>query len=401
MDVPWFLQQLGLPPGSDERAIKRAYAQRLKKIDTSTDIEGFTRLREAYEAALQSLNGDATQDAPKHDGAPAHAPILTPSQATSGTPPSEAWQALATMQQAIADGTSAGTALAEALGPLRQGHLQWPAAFELLLIDSLAQGTMPAPRAVFNAARDTFEWMDMTHLVQLGPRGRWLHGVMLEERVWSQDVARWQGAGWFERLTRGDDDLPDADMAAQWPRVLRLLQQYPNLLPLMVGRPALEQWQQAFAALPALQRDLAEGHAGAAMPMSPAEFRRTRPPRGRSRAMSLNAALVIAFLAARPLAELMMGGHSSPATPVPALLTESTPAPSPSQRALLAATPPVADALRCRQVESLVHASDWVAPRTPSQTQRLAQFIRQCVQTHRWPHWRMADPRLAQLGVML
>lgn len=400
MDVPWFLQQLGLPPGADERAIKRAYAQRLKKIDMATDIEGFAHLRKAYEAALQSLTGDATHDAAEREDAPVREPSPTtpPGHATAGTPPDQVRLALARLQQTIADGTPAVTALAEALGPLRQGRLEWPAAFELLLIDSLAHGTMPAPKTVFDAARDAFEWMDMTHLIQLGPRGRWLHGVIHEERTWSQDTARWQGAGWFERLTRGDDDPPGPDMAAQWPHVLRLLQQYPNLLPLMVGRPALEQWQRAFAALPALQRDLAEGHAGVTMPMSPAEFRRTRPPRERSRLMSLNAALVIAFLAARPLAGLV-GGHSSSAPPIPVLST--APAPSPSQRALSAATPPVADALRCQQVESLVHAPNWAAPRTPEQNRQLAQFIRQCVQTHRWPHWRMADPRLAQLGVTL
>lgn len=45
--------ELGIAPCSDVRAVKRAYAARLKQIDPDTDIAGFTRLREAFEAARQ------------------------------------------------------------------------------------------------------------------------------------------------------------------------------------------------------------------------------------------------------------------------------------------------------------------------------------------------------------
>lgn len=44
---------LGLTPDADERAIKRAYATKLKSVRPDTDPEGFQRLHEAYREALR------------------------------------------------------------------------------------------------------------------------------------------------------------------------------------------------------------------------------------------------------------------------------------------------------------------------------------------------------------
>ena len=44
-------KRLGLEPCSDERAVKRAYAAKLKSIDPDKDIEGFGKLRQALEVA--------------------------------------------------------------------------------------------------------------------------------------------------------------------------------------------------------------------------------------------------------------------------------------------------------------------------------------------------------------
>ena len=49
--TPW--QALGIEPTPDERAIKRAYAKQLKQTRPDEDKEGFLRLREAYERALE------------------------------------------------------------------------------------------------------------------------------------------------------------------------------------------------------------------------------------------------------------------------------------------------------------------------------------------------------------
>lgn len=49
-DAPW--DELGIAPTSDESVIRRAYAQRLRSIDTDRDPAAFMRLRRAYDDAL-------------------------------------------------------------------------------------------------------------------------------------------------------------------------------------------------------------------------------------------------------------------------------------------------------------------------------------------------------------
>ena len=53
---------LGLAPDADSRAIKRQYAALLKKTRPDDDPEGFQRLREAYEAALEWSQGQQEAD---------------------------------------------------------------------------------------------------------------------------------------------------------------------------------------------------------------------------------------------------------------------------------------------------------------------------------------------------
>ncbi len=60
--MSWALHELGLRPDADARAVKRAYAARLKTTRPEDDPEGFQRLHEAYQAALdwtQSRERDA------------------------------------------------------------------------------------------------------------------------------------------------------------------------------------------------------------------------------------------------------------------------------------------------------------------------------------------------------
>jgi len=56
------LEILGLAPGADERAIKRAYARLLKGCRPDDDPQGFQQLRDAYEEALEQARRGVADD---------------------------------------------------------------------------------------------------------------------------------------------------------------------------------------------------------------------------------------------------------------------------------------------------------------------------------------------------
>jgi len=73
--------ELGIDPCDDPKAVRRAYAARLKKLDIDRDPAVFVRLREAYEWALAEID----------DGA---SPLFQPSPARSSEPDAgqDAWE---------------------------------------------------------------------------------------------------------------------------------------------------------------------------------------------------------------------------------------------------------------------------------------------------------------------
>lgn len=74
----WPYSELGIEPTADERAIKRAYAIKLKQNRPDENPEGFQRLHEAYQAALQRCHANAptTPTAPPMQAAPRPLPPL-------------------------------------------------------------------------------------------------------------------------------------------------------------------------------------------------------------------------------------------------------------------------------------------------------------------------------------
>ena len=55
MDTIW--TTLGIEPTKDVSAIKRAYAEKSKTCHPEEDPEGFMKLRQAYQAALDYAEG--------------------------------------------------------------------------------------------------------------------------------------------------------------------------------------------------------------------------------------------------------------------------------------------------------------------------------------------------------
>jgi hypothetical protein len=89
---PW--DTLGIEPTTDARAIRAAYAQRLKEIDVEADPQAFVALREAFDAAQRDVFGPAPirLDAPV-DAAAALADTL-PETACTEIHPAAALEAL-------------------------------------------------------------------------------------------------------------------------------------------------------------------------------------------------------------------------------------------------------------------------------------------------------------------
>jgi hypothetical protein len=74
--------ELGIAPCADPKAIRRAYAARLKKLDPDRDPEAFARLRDAFEWAL----GSAREEGEERASQPAHGRLDDAEPAGDGSP---------------------------------------------------------------------------------------------------------------------------------------------------------------------------------------------------------------------------------------------------------------------------------------------------------------------------
>ncbi|MEI7036697.1 hypothetical protein [Fulvimonas yonginensis] len=398
MDAKWFLTFLELSPEADERAIKRAYAARLKRIDPTRDLEGFAQLRQAYEAALRWLatqpprpTAAADGSHPLADGAPSFNLRLPPTmrQATASATvvvpqpaaPHQARTAMEALARALDTGASAPEVLAEQLAHLHGGHLDAATQFECMLIDALAQGRLPDRAALFEAACQGLGWMDVTRLAQLGARGRWIEGVLAEEPAWRAQVRQLAGANWFEWIGQRQHGSVPRELASQWPCVVLLSRRCPQQLRLRLSPATLSAWQAAFDALPALDRDLAETYAG--LP-SPAAFRQARPRVTESRrgspvwAILAGSLFVLNFLGT-------LGGHSG--------LPASAPASAPAATV----QPSLFTGTLCSRINAALHMPGAPQPRDARDRSQLADAVRRCIVTG---HWRaLPDPQLRALGI--
>lgn len=141
---PWYWSVLEIDAGSDERAVKRAYARQLKTTRPDDDPDAFQRLRAAYEYALEALRHRA--DAPAPAAAPA--PLALDKVALAPPPP-------VVLQVQRADTLSADALAHAAWGDFLETHTLAPLA-------SLAAAQADERLHGFDA-RDAFELLAARH----------------------------------------------------------------------------------------------------------------------------------------------------------------------------------------------------------------------------------------------
>lgn len=400
MSTSWFLERLGLDESADERAIKRAYATRLKKIDQAADIDGFSDLHRTYQAALAwhashaPRMASATTDVESRTAPSPGAPVdreTSLERQTGNTqesddnivsPEEAARVAHARLVEEISHGSPADLALGEQLDVLRLGHLRAPFLFELRLIESLADGSISQRFELFNAAQKYFSWKDVGHLQALGGHGGWINSVKKESHAWSEQAQQLPGVLLLDALKLGSTSgLPSAN---QWPKIQSIIQRYPHFLSLQLDQARVNALQQVFEALPDNEKNWA-------LDISPLAFQQgnaqTVKPRSRS-GRPIGLIVVVVIFAIRLISAIANSTttHESrePVTPPASTLLALN-----LQRF----------APTMQSCESLVLIVDRTAPFQDDERTYLQSAVRSCLRLDYWPADHRNDDALRKLGI--
>jgi hypothetical protein len=266
MSMPWFLELLNLPPHTDERAVRHAYAARLKLIDPAADPAGFARLRGAYEAARAWV---ADED---HEVGGEPPPLTVATAATADESSAQpAVDAINPQEQAvrlvdrfatrIADGANEHVRreLEACTTELRLQYIDAPGIFEEILIDRLASGLIGKRVTVFAHATDIFHWQELGHVAALGPKGMWIEAVETQRMAWATlppDV-RASRLTLLETAEATNGALPTR-VVRRWFEVRDDFRRFPAYLGLYLAVPRQREWASSYDALPAMERQALE-----------------------------------------------------------------------------------------------------------------------------------------------
>ncbi|MGM9487563.1 hypothetical protein [Ideonella sp. YS5] len=281
--IPECLTALGLGLEADERAIRRAYAQRLKRIDQAADPQAFQSLREAYEMALrwaawQRQQADSGESQPPEETVTdaGEQPVMQDVPADTGPaesvrpqePPPAPVQGpesigeavfagfVARMDQPFKSEDEAQAALDQALADERLINLEARAFFEWRVACRLVEGWQPGHEFLLGPACTTFHWdTERRQLAVFGRVGAILNAAIDERLIFFR-----QPAGEFEaqrqliQRLRRDAAPPPARLAEDMPRLRQLAQRYPHWLPIITPRAHASRWSESFDQLPASMR---------------------------------------------------------------------------------------------------------------------------------------------------
>ena len=273
-----FLQALGLERDADERAVRRAYAQRLKRIDPATDPQGFQALRSDYENALRWAADQAQRRAAAATPDPGEGattpvpdePLAEPRAAVDAAEPvaregvvdaqstgEQVFAAFAALASAGFDGEAAARhALDQALGDDRLVNLEALAFFEWRVGCLLMDGWRPGHQFLLGPACDVFHWAhDRRRLTQFGPLGAALDAAIEEKLIFYRQPPH-QFEVQRKLVQRLRDDRPPSarTLVDEMPLLQMLVQRYPHWLQVVTSRGNIARWHEWLQALPPDQR---------------------------------------------------------------------------------------------------------------------------------------------------
>ncbi|MET0351310.1 MAG: hypothetical protein ABW067_16070, partial [Rhizobacter sp.] len=274
--LPPSVRALGLDADADDRAIRRAYAQRLKQIDPAVDPAAFQALREDYEAARQWAawrarreDVEAPETSPVEPDplppveAPAEPPVEVPVEAPVAIPPGQEAgdQVFAAFAERAAAGfedeAEAQAALEQALADDRLIHLEARTWFEFRVACLLIDGWRPGHEFLFGPACVCFHWeAERRRLGMFGQVGGILDAAIAEKLVFFQlppyqfDIQRKA----IRRLRDSARPTPRT-LKDEMPMVHLLVQRYPHWLRLITSQENIRSWHQWFEELPVAQRE--------------------------------------------------------------------------------------------------------------------------------------------------
>ncbi|MRW85916.1 tetratricopeptide repeat protein [Pseudoduganella sp. FT26W] len=248
-DTPFFMEHLGLRPDADERAIRRAYATLLKKIDQEADPAAFQSLREAYDNALLWV---------RHDNQTGHeatiaAPAPTPAEDDPSTLASAMFAEFLQHMPALPADDDAlwQQALQQSLDDERLIGISTRELFEHHIAALLAGGWQPGHEALLVAAVKVFGWGDdRRRLRSLGEAGMMLDAAIDERATFDLQAAdvRYDQRQLIARL-RDDTPPTTRQLMEGLPLLEQLIARFPTWLAMVASAPLIMQWRASHAQL--------------------------------------------------------------------------------------------------------------------------------------------------------
>ncbi|PFH09759.1 protein TonB [Collimonas sp. PA-H2] len=298
-NIPHYLGRLELDASADERAIKRAYARKLKQIDPEQDPAAFQALREVYEAALAwaQRNSAASKQvqitpeavAPKTDfslprvplqpaGKPetreaessvqaAHADSASKPAVTVADPRQiveavfrEFLQSCAALvrQDRLADDLPWQGILRRSLDDPRLDNLSTREIFEYRVASQLVGGWQPGHEALLVAAGKVFHWSeDRRRLARFAYAGELLNLAIEERNVFNR-----QSGAAFEAqkkiITRLRNPKPPSnhELIKRMATIEMLANKFPRWIPLVTSAENILTWRRLDKEVPGWQRKI-------------------------------------------------------------------------------------------------------------------------------------------------